>query len=397
MGSNPTPAASQSGRDHCELWGAETRGRPFGAPVGFDSPQGRIQGDCRLCGSCWRGCSEQAKNTLDLNYLAIVEDATNDEGKSLASIRTLTEATTIQLGEDGVFEVTATNHLGTGDDHDNPQTETVRGRAVFLCAGSLNTTEVLFSNKDTLFGGSPPNALGSRYYPNADSLSLFFDCDEVHEADYGPTITSALLYQGPKSDIGPYSVDFDQGKLDDEAGEIPEQGYLVKGEISGETAVLFHNPWLDWGKWSDGNAHGELVLSELDGQFIAAEELAFSDPEHPDNKCAKAVAKSEGRTSQDWFLAQDGGYSSDIEPMLGLFRSPLWMRRNRYIEDRPVPRSMLRPPRRDRLRLQTFGDAVGGTARRAVAPDGLIARVFDLRRFERDAMRFDDEKLAARN
>ena len=35
---------------------------------------GRVQNICDMRGRCWRGCDHQAKNTLDLNYLARAED-----------------------------------------------------------------------------------------------------------------------------------------------------------------------------------------------------------------------------------------------------------------------------------------------------------------------------------
>ena len=47
-------------------------------------------------GQCWLGCRAQAKNTLDLNYLAIVEDARSSDGRPLAEIRTLVEACKIE-------------------------------------------------------------------------------------------------------------------------------------------------------------------------------------------------------------------------------------------------------------------------------------------------------------
>lgn len=199
---------------------------------------GKEQETCDLRGYCWMGCNRQAKNTLDLNYLAIVEQAEapgpdGEPGEFLAEIHRMAEVKTIRR-DSGEYEVTFENHL------QGSKLETVRAPYVFLCAGAVNTTELLLRNcsldpddKDSSKGNlEPEGKVGHRYYPNADSLAAIFDCDETQDASVGPTITSSLL--------------FDNGK--------------------------------------------------------------------------------------DWFMVQDGGFPANLEPLFGFFRSPLWVRRNRYVE-----------------------------------------------------------------
>ncbi len=204
---------------------AEVKGSPsswFRTPltVNFDADGGnaydRTQHPCDMRGRCWRGCDQQAKNTLDLNYLARAED----HGKG-CDIRTMAEVKKIErhdkkfvvyyedlLRREQLEAVTARTR------DDRPR---VTADCVFLCAGAVNTTELLFKNlhlveaSDDTGGNGARRALGSHYFPNSDSLAAVFECDEPHEADYGPTITSAMLYNKPAKNEFSCSVDFAEG------------------------------------------------------------------------------------------------------------------------------------------------------------------------------------------
>ena len=191
---------------------------------------GKKQGACDLRGYCCLGCNTQAKNTLDFNYLAIAENPGND-GKP-ARVITLAEVTKIgRKGGGDLFTVEYFDHLLR-------RPKTMVARHVFLCAGSLNTTQLLMKSRDdphsNLFE-TGPELLGHGYYPNGDAIAAVFDCQRPQEVDRGPTITGSLLY-------------------------------------------------------------------EIDKQ---------------------------------WFLVQDGGVPSELDLVLGVFRSPLWLRRNRYLERPP--------------------------------------------------------------
>jgi choline dehydrogenase-like flavoprotein len=329
----------------------------------------RAQKPCDMRGTCWRGCDHQAKNTLDLNYLALAED-----GQVTPDIRTLAEVTTIGR-IDGRFGVTYKDLILRGrddgqDDHDRG-TVTVYAKYVFLCAGSINTTELLLNNPglwNEKGQAAIAGPLGSHYFPNSDSLGVVFDCEEPHEADYGPTITSAILYQRDMKGGFSQAVNFYDGDLAPGGDETLIVGGEIVGEDSQASATLAFEPVLDWGKWN-GTAVGTLALTdEVLGTFKADENISIG---------AHAVAKVRSVINhKQWLLVEDGGYPSDLEALTGLFRSPLWLRRNRYLEhDRPRPSAPLRRPRK-RLRLQAFADALGGTARSATSPQGALTQSF---------------------
>jgi hypothetical protein len=274
----------------------------------------------------------------------------------------------------------------------------VRARHVFLCAGAVNTTHLLFKSKDALWeNGGVPRALGSRYFPNSDSLGVVFDCEEPHEADYGPTITAAMLYDQRADDDFSCMLDFREGRLD-VGGRPPRAGDTVKAP-SGWTATLAHDPIFDWGGWApptdDGPEPGVGVLALpptdiTDDALNPGDTLTFSS-----GATAKVAARLVKR--RHWLLVEDGGYPSDIEPLTAVFRSSVWLRRNRYLEDLPRPHAStaempaypvsqrvttpLRRPPAGRLRVEAFEEALGGTSRRVFAGEGTVPRSFAPLRF----------------
>ncbi len=168
---------------------------------------GRAQGGCTACGECDTGCRYRAKNTLDMNYLARAEDARLADGRPAAEIRTLVEALWIErTGADGKgrYRVHYRDHLR------GRQEMAVSAKYLFVCAGAVNTTELLL--RSTQAKGLPrlSDRLGDGYFPNADALGMVYDTrkpgapGKAHPrqigATRGPTITTSLVYQGPPDD-----------------------------------------------------------------------------------------------------------------------------------------------------------------------------------------------------
>ena len=336
---------------------------------------GREQHPCDMRARCCAGCDRRAKNTLDLNYLARAERAGAD-------IRTLAEVTTIEKVPSGVFEVTYRDLLLRGDRRGQGKPEedpSVRATCVFLCAGAVNTTELLLANAALLGKEQQANPsktpLGSSYFPNADSLAAVFDCDEPHEADYGPTITSAVLHQSAAKGDFSCSLDFRAGRV--VGDQKVRAGMQVRGTTSGATAELAHEPILDWGAWKDGDAVGALVFAGVEGTF----KFEGGEGERLDiGGQATATIRAPLRFHEHWFLVEDGGYPSDVEPLAGIFRSPFWLRRNRFIEcAAAASRSGVAPlrPAAQHLRLDALKDAVGATAPRTARFERVFERTVD--------------------
>ena len=165
----------------------------------FINAHGVEQGTCIHLGNCDIGCDVRARNTLDLNYLAVAE-------KHGAEIRPLHMVTAIEPYENG-YQVTF-DRLEGG--------RRVRGSAsadrVVLGAGSVGSTEILLrcrSQYKTLPTLSP--FLGRNWSSNGDFLTPAYHGDRRVSPTQGPTITSA--------------VDFLDGSVDNEQFFIEDGGF----------------------------------------------------------------------------------------------------------------------------------------------------------------------------
>ena len=185
----------------------------------FVNQHGAQQGTCVHLGNCDIGCEVNARNTLDLNYLYVAE---NNHG---AEIRPLHLVTRISPDADG-YRVDF-DRIENGARRAGSET----ARLVFVCAGSLGSTELLLKCK-TVHGTLPHVSarLGRNWSSNGDFLTpaLHFD-REVH-ADRGPTIASA--------------IDFHDGSRNGRRFWIEDGGCpnLVAAYVKRKAS----DPWIGW-------------------------------------------------------------------------------------------------------------------------------------------------------
>jgi cholesterol oxidase len=188
------------------------------------------QRNCTGCGECDIGCNVHAKNTLDLNYLAMAEA----RGAEVLALR---EATCIEPSPAG-YRVQFRNHT-------TDTLEALESRRVFVCAGAINSTELLLRSRPRLPRLS--DALGHGYSGNGDFLAFGLRTRDAWRAFQGPTITTGLVY--------------DRGVDDERVSFILEDGGFPV-EIA--RLLGFLDPNLAWLK-------GELesVRSELESMVSA--------------------------------------------------------------------------------------------------------------------------------
>jgi len=145
---------------------------------------GAPQSACIYCGNCMLGCRVHAKNTLDLNYLAVAERF----GAEVHPLHRVDRIEPIDEGQGG-YRVTF-RRLTPGDEG----TGTVVGRRVVVAAGTLGTNDLLLRARDehrTLPKLS--RALGTGFSINGDYLlngtvRAKRDVDPV----LGPSITGGV-------------------------------------------------------------------------------------------------------------------------------------------------------------------------------------------------------------
>jgi cholesterol oxidase len=140
---------------------------------------GKEQGTCVHCGNCYLGCQVNARNTLDLNYLARAE-ALGAELRPLHIVRAI-ESMDNEYRVD--FSRIENRRLIPGS---------ATARRVVVAAGSLGSTELLLRCRDQ-FRTLPhiSAALGHRWSANGDFLTISIQKQPVNPTE-GPTITAAL-------------------------------------------------------------------------------------------------------------------------------------------------------------------------------------------------------------
>lgn len=145
----------------------------------FINAFGREQGTCTHCGFCCSGCHLQAKNTLDLNYLAVAED----HGADIRPLHVVQAVAPIPGG----YRVQA---LDVHGGQRRPVSFTAR--KVVLAAGSLGSTEILLRSRDEY--GYLPNVstlLGQGWSSNGDFVSFSVHKEKLLPTR-GPTISCAI-------------------------------------------------------------------------------------------------------------------------------------------------------------------------------------------------------------
>lgn len=141
---------------------------------------GKHQGTCIHCGNCDIGCKVQAKNTLDLNYLAVAES----HG---AEIRPLHLVTNLEPCGDG-WRVHS-DHIVDG----SRKPCVVTAQRVILGAGSIGSTELLLRCRDEHHSlPKLSQRLGTRWAFNGDFVSASFYKDRRISPTRGPTISCAI-------------------------------------------------------------------------------------------------------------------------------------------------------------------------------------------------------------
>ncbi len=142
--------------------------------------QGAQQGTCVHLGECDIGCPVKARNTLDLNYVALAE-------RHGAQVRPLHIVRAI-APESGGYRVSYDEITGGG-----LRSGSSTARIVVVSAGSLGSTELLLRCRDEL--RTLPNVsprLGHGWSSNGDFLTPSLQAFRAVEPSRGPTITAAI-------------------------------------------------------------------------------------------------------------------------------------------------------------------------------------------------------------
>jgi cholesterol oxidase len=148
----------------------------------FVNPHGKEQGTCVHLGNCDVGCDVNARNTLDLNYLAVAET----KGADVRPLHLVTA-----ISQEGDEYRVSYNQI---DPDARSITEgSATARIVIIAAGSLGSTELLLKCRDQL--RTLPNVsanLGVGWSSNGDFLTPAIHPFRLVKPSRGPTITAAI-------------------------------------------------------------------------------------------------------------------------------------------------------------------------------------------------------------
>lgn len=159
--------------------------------------QGILQDGCVYCGNCMLGCHVHAKNTLDLNYIAMAEQ----NGAEVYPLHMVEKIEPVEPVETNGYRV----HFKQFDTEKRGEfvIGSVVGRKVIVSAGALGSTEIMLRSRNvhrTLPKVS--NALGTKFSGNGDFLlSGTFDCNREIDPGSGPDITVAADFSTARNKI----------------------------------------------------------------------------------------------------------------------------------------------------------------------------------------------------
>jgi cholesterol oxidase len=240
--------------------------------VELDTPEGEIrpnkfgvdQSGCIHCGECDIGCNVHAKNTLDLNYLALAERAGADVG-------TQCEVWKIAPGAGGGYVVSYRDHAAGGEER------TVSAEKVFVCAGAVGSTELLLRCRDQ-HGTLPAigDRLGMGYSGNGDFLAAAYGTEQPFEPSRGPVITTGLV--------------FDRGQDDDNVWFILQDGGFPK-QVAAFAQLLA--PGADWLR-----GVASMLRDDLERAFGGLARTVLGQPS-PDGADNTALFLAMGRDRAD--------------------------------------------------------------------------------------------------
>jgi len=218
---------------------------------------GVSQGTCIHCGNCDIGCSIQAKNTLDLNYIPQAE-------KHGAVVKPMHLVNKISQLETGGYRVDF-------DRIDSANEKLIAGslnaKKIIVAAGTMGSNELLLRCRDE-YGSLPDisDQLGLSWSSNGDFLTPAAYPGREISPTQGPTITCAIDFLDGEIDGNRFFVE--DGGFPDVLGNVLEDGIsnsklgLMFNGIS--LAVRDRNPLsciMPWFGQSVDASDGRLHLS----------------------------------------------------------------------------------------------------------------------------------------
>jgi cholesterol oxidase len=190
--------------------------------------QGLHQAACNGCGGCVTGCNFNAKNTVDMTYLALAQS----RGARIFA----------QLEVESVERLPAGGYrLHLRDTSQGGEPRQLEAGQVVLAAGALGSYGIL-ARSVKAHGLEVSNALGTAFSGNGDILGMGYNTHEETRVTEGPTITSVARY-GQGDPPGPEGRRFiiEEGGIPRALASVVREGLPLLKPVGEGT----HHGWLD--------------------------------------------------------------------------------------------------------------------------------------------------------
>ncbi len=237
----------------------------------FVNPQQQSQGTCVHLGECDIGCPVNARNTLDLTYLALAEQ----HGAVILPLHIVRSIGEVPGGYRVSFDRIVNGGLQPGS-----QT----ARLVIVAAGSLGSTELLLRCRTQ---GTLPNIsprVGHGWSSNGDFLTPAIHPFRAVEPTRGPTITAAIdLLDGA---VNGQHIFIEDGGFPDLAKSAMERATAHAGATEQEMVLIESLRWLvrlhlldhvmPW--FAQGRDAADGVMSLVNDRLSLAWDVTASEP-----------------------------------------------------------------------------------------------------------------------
>lgn len=200
----------------------------------FTNAHGMLQGTCVQCGNCDIGCQVSAKNTLDLNYLAIAETL----GAVILPLHLVHKLEPLKQGWRVHFDILE-------PDGNRRVPGSLSAAKVLLGAGSIGSTELLLRCRDehgTLPGISA--RLGHGWAHNGDFMTPAFYDKRTISPSHGVTISAAI-------DLLDHSGPNGQGLFVEDGGMPNLAGHFVRRRLAKLPRGKLRSFWRELGALVD--------------------------------------------------------------------------------------------------------------------------------------------------
>jgi cholesterol oxidase len=214
------PGRTRAFLDAAKMAGAKPELVPIGVHTGapYTNRAGIPQESCDYSGNCMLGCSQHAKNSVDLNYIALAMH----HGAEVCPLHLVDRLEPTSDGYRIHFRVLSSTDSGLSEPG------SLAADKVVLAGGTLGSTEILLRCRDQ-FGTLPKlgRALGTRFSTNGDFLLAgATNCNQEIDPGRGPSITAGAEFSSSNNFIYIEDLGFPEGFMWFLEGAIPRQNRL---------------------------------------------------------------------------------------------------------------------------------------------------------------------------